>query len=153
MPRPNPHRTRTEERHVASYLAQERERRGWSQGAVAKRMTRAGCPIAPTAVHKIEREEDPRRITVDELAALSEILNVPVDVLMGSAPGDPGHRGEAELLKAKIQVVESLLVEHLKAYTSDQARLRRLTGSLRPDLIIETDEGPITYGIKVPADG
>jgi hypothetical protein len=45
-------------------------------------MTAAGCPIQPSAIYKIEKAEPPRRITVDELVALSTVFDLPIPELL-----------------------------------------------------------------------
>ncbi len=69
------------ERDLAARIAYEREERGWSYDVLAKRLTDVGCSIAASSVHKIEKGEPPRRISVDELYALSKVFDIPVDDL------------------------------------------------------------------------
>ena len=45
-------------------------------------MTSAGCSLTTSAVYKIEDREAPRRISVDELIALSQVLGTTVDDLL-----------------------------------------------------------------------
>ncbi|WP_345649148.1 hypothetical protein [Pseudonocardia tropica] len=47
-------------------------------------MTDVGCPMQGTTVYKIERQNPPRRITVDELAAFALIFDLPATELMQS---------------------------------------------------------------------
>lgn len=82
MPRPNAPRTIASERGLARRVAHERETRGMSYEALASRMTSVGCAINATAIYKIEKADPPRRITVDELVAFSEVFGVPVQELL-----------------------------------------------------------------------
>lgn len=78
MPRPNPPRTIAGEQAVARRMAYERERRGMTYAGLASRMRQAGCPIQDSALFKIEKGDPPRRITVDELLALSTVFEIPL---------------------------------------------------------------------------
>jgi transcriptional regulator with XRE-family HTH domain len=76
MPRHNAPRDLLGERFVARRMATERDRRGWSNEGLARRMTDVGCPINQSALYKIEHSDPPRRITVDELIALSRVFGI-----------------------------------------------------------------------------
>ncbi|MFC6286816.1 helix-turn-helix domain-containing protein [Nocardioides sp. GCM10027113] len=76
MPRPNPTRPIGREVVLARRIAYEREARGWTYENLAAHMSRAGCPINPSALYKIEKNDPPRRITVDEFFALSRVFGV-----------------------------------------------------------------------------
>jgi transcriptional regulator with XRE-family HTH domain len=91
MPRPNKARTVLAETYLAQRLAQERERRGMSYEGLAERMTAAGCAIQASALFKVEKGKPPRRVTVDELVALSEVLGIPMNELVS----DPSKQWSA----------------------------------------------------------
>ena len=82
MSRPNQLRVMYSEVNLARRIAYEREQRGWSYEGIAERMTRVGCAIQASAIYKIEKGNPPRRISVDELVAVSRVLDVPVDRLL-----------------------------------------------------------------------
>lgn len=82
MPRRNPVADLRSEESLARRIADEREKRGWSYEGLAKRMTDAGCPVNASGLYKIEKVEPRRRITVNELVALSEVFKVPVADLL-----------------------------------------------------------------------
>ena len=82
MPRPNQERDINAERILAERIRRERELRGWSYETLAKKMTDIGCSIQGSAIFKIEKGAPPRRITVNELAALSLIWAIPMDRLV-----------------------------------------------------------------------
>jgi transcriptional regulator with XRE-family HTH domain len=78
MARPNRPRSIYAERHVAEFVKREREARGWTLASLAKRMTDSGCAIDASAIFKIESGHPPRRVTVDELVALSAAFGEPI---------------------------------------------------------------------------
>lgn len=82
MPRRNQPRSLFSEEGLAQRVGYERERRGWTYESLAARMTAVGCPINQSALYKIEKGEPRRRITVDELVALSRVLDTPVEHLL-----------------------------------------------------------------------
>jgi transcriptional regulator with XRE-family HTH domain len=79
MPRRNRQRSVFAEAHVAKRLKIEREARGWSYDRVAEEMETLGCPIRGSAIFKIENSNPPRVVSVDELVALSQVFEVPLD--------------------------------------------------------------------------
>lgn len=82
MARPNIGRAIDQEANLAERIRFERERREWSYEALAKRMTDEGCGINGSAIFKIEKGEPRRRITVDELVALSRVFETSVEDLL-----------------------------------------------------------------------
>ncbi|MDP9437058.1 MAG: helix-turn-helix transcriptional regulator [Actinomycetota bacterium] len=82
MPRPNPTRVISQEPNLARRIAYERQQRGWSYEGTASRLTAAGCPIAGSAIFKIEKGDPPRRISVDELVAFAKIFDAPLEELL-----------------------------------------------------------------------
>jgi transcriptional regulator with XRE-family HTH domain len=62
--------------------------RGWSTYELSGKLAKAGRPIAPSAVSKIERGE--RQVTVDELMTLALVLGVNPNALLlpATAEGD-----------------------------------------------------------------
>lgn len=83
MARPNRARTIEAERNLARRIKLEREDRSWSPAQLAQRMTEAGCSISTSAIYKIEDDEKPRKITVDELVALAAVLRTTPGALLG----------------------------------------------------------------------
>lgn len=82
MPRPNKERTLFAEEHLRQRVALERERQGMTYESLAKRMTDTGCQIQPSALYKLEKGDPPRRVTVDELVALSLVFKIPMAELI-----------------------------------------------------------------------
>jgi transcriptional regulator with XRE-family HTH domain len=82
MPKRTAGREIFSEKALARRLAHERELRGWSYEGLARRMTEAGCPIDQSALFKVEKGNPPRRITVDELVALTRVFGLSANELL-----------------------------------------------------------------------
>jgi transcriptional regulator with XRE-family HTH domain len=82
MSRPNKKRSIGAETRLAERIVIERAARGWSIDTLANAMSECGCSIQPSAIYKIEKGEPRRRITVDELVALSDVWAIPVERLV-----------------------------------------------------------------------
>lgn len=72
----------TSSRTLARRIAYEREARGWKQVTLAKLMTDAGFEMTQSTISKFERDENPRRITVDELVGFAQVFGVREDLLL-----------------------------------------------------------------------
>ncbi|MEK4240807.1 helix-turn-helix transcriptional regulator [Janibacter sp. FSL W8-0316] len=82
MARRNAVRSIEGETNLAWRISHEREERGWSYDALARRMTEAGCPINASAIYKIEKGDPPRKIGVDELIAFARVFGREVEDLL-----------------------------------------------------------------------
>ena len=82
MSRPNRGRTLGSERTLARRVAYERSTRGMTYAQLAREMTSVGCAIRGSALYKIENNEPPRRVTVNELVALSLVFEIALDELL-----------------------------------------------------------------------
>lgn len=82
MSKRTPGRTLGSERVVAARLKLERERRGWTYDALARRMEAEGVPIQISALHKIEKADPPRRVTLDEAIALANVFKIELKELV-----------------------------------------------------------------------
>ncbi len=76
----------------AGYVAREmirrlRNDRGWTQTALAERLTQAGLPLGQTDVSKIE--SGTREVTVDDLIVICAALNVSPSRVLEGAQLDP----------------------------------------------------------------
>jgi transcriptional regulator with XRE-family HTH domain len=63
-------------------VREERERRGWSQDELAKRLADKGIPVYASTIAKIESEKKPRPARLGEAAVIADLFEVPVDVLI-----------------------------------------------------------------------
>jgi transcriptional regulator with XRE-family HTH domain len=82
VPRTGPPRTIDAETNLARRVKTERDRRGWTLETVARRMTALGCPLSASALSKVERQDPPRRITANELAAFALVFETSADNLL-----------------------------------------------------------------------
>ena len=88
MPRPNRGRRIGAEDDLARRIVYERALRGWSYQTLADAMAEVGCPISPSALFRIEHgkpdgdQRTRRKVTVDELVALSRVFDTPVADLL-----------------------------------------------------------------------
>lgn len=82
MPRPNQARTIASESALARRIAALRETRNMSYEGLSIQMKHVGCPIDPSALHRIEKGKPQRRITVDELVAFGQVFGVAVEQLL-----------------------------------------------------------------------
>lgn len=99
-------------RYFGGRLRAERERRGWTQAELAKRLTAAGWPVNPTVLAKIEaaRPSDRRSVKIDEALAVAEVFGLSLDSLLGRTTADPN----AELtliLRAAVETARRLAGE------------------------------------------
>lgn len=107
-------------------LRQERERRGWSQADVAKMLSDNGLPMYPTTVAKIEAGE--RGVRIDEAAGIADLLEVPLDWLVGRQASGQGTEIRYALRalqeKARAMVVDiALMGTALSDWKSDTSEL------------------------------
>lgn len=107
MPRPNRPRSMATEAALARRISYERERRGMTPAGLAARMEAVGCPINASAIYKIERWDPPRRITVDELVALSRVFEIAMPELL-MPPEVAARRELVDLMKAWSAAREAL---------------------------------------------
>jgi transcriptional regulator with XRE-family HTH domain len=149
MPRPNQPRSIASEESLARRIAYEREAAGMSYEGLASRMSRAGCPIQPSGLYKIEKAG--RRITVDELVALSQVFGVRVEELL-LPPEAAAAREVTELLlawnRAQDEAAHATQVEQesweaVRAYVEQHPEVREsLEAILRKwsELYYESDD-------------
>lgn len=127
MPRPNRPRSIASEQSLARRIAHERESRRMSYEGLASRLSSAGCPIQASAIYKIEKANPPRRITVDELVAFSQVFGVSVEQLL-LPPEVVASRELAELViawdNARLKAADTRQSER-DAWTSLQSFVER----------------------------
>lgn len=75
-----------QEAHLARRMTEERNKRGWSQGELARQLEKSGFyGLGQPAISAIEKPRagmGRRAITVDEAIALSRVFNVPLAELL-----------------------------------------------------------------------
>ncbi|WPR65242.1 helix-turn-helix transcriptional regulator [Glutamicibacter protophormiae] len=67
---------------LALRIASIREARGISYGAMSQKLSEVGHPMDKSSIQKLEKGEPRRRICVDDVAAISKVLDVPVADLL-----------------------------------------------------------------------
>jgi transcriptional regulator with XRE-family HTH domain len=82
MPRPNRPRTIGSEATLAERIAFEREARGMTYEGLAVAMTEAGCSVDKSAIYRIEKGTPRRKVSVDEVVALTEVLGLSFEDLL-----------------------------------------------------------------------
>jgi len=139
MPRQNRDRSVGGELNVARRVKLERERAGMTFESLAKRMNDAGCPIQLSALHRIEKGDPPRRITVDELIAFAQVFGLTIADFVR----DPAGLLDQRLVAAadRLLVEEQRLDEAVRTYRAAEAAVERAaeawrehrSGDLDPD--------------------
>lgn len=109
FPSAGPH-TLWSEDNLAERVRLEREARGWSTGALAERMTKAGYPMNQSAIWRIESGTPRRRINLDEAIGFAEVFATSLEDLL-SPPQLAMHSRVKEL----IQEVRMRQREYLQA--------------------------------------
>jgi transcriptional regulator with XRE-family HTH domain len=75
------------EAHFGMKVRAERDRRGWSQDELAKRLTEKGIPVYASTIAKIESEKKPRAVRLAEASAIADVFEVSLDRLLGRSVG------------------------------------------------------------------
>jgi transcriptional regulator with XRE-family HTH domain len=111
-----------------------RERRGWSQEELAKRLTDKGIPVYASTIAKIESEKKPRAARLGEAAGIADLFGVSLDSLLGRHTGLRsdlvfalrGLTDAARQSSAELTVIVSVLrrrLEDLAAFEFDGSDL------------------------------
>jgi transcriptional regulator with XRE-family HTH domain len=69
------------ETHFRKRLKDERDRRGWSQEELARRLSERGVAVHASTIAKIETNA--RAVRLDEAAAIAELFGLSLDALLG----------------------------------------------------------------------
>jgi len=75
------HRRETVERNIAARVKAERQARGWSLETMSKELEAAGFPAAVSSLHRLEREDPPPRIGVDQALAFCDVFELAFEEL------------------------------------------------------------------------
>lgn len=121
-------RPRGPEADVAARVALERQRRSLSAAELARRMTRAGCAMNQSAIHRIEQYDPPRRITVDELVAFAKVFDLAISDLL--EPPYAAHSREVVSLFAEMQRLHIGVSAGADVFGERVKRLEQLTSGL-----------------------
>jgi transcriptional regulator with XRE-family HTH domain len=110
FPSAGPH-TLWSEDNLAERVRLEREARGWSTGALAERMTKAGYPMNQSAIWRIESGTPRRRINLDEGIGFAEVFATSLEDLL-SPPQLAMHSRVKELIQEVRQAFDDYLDRH-----------------------------------------
>jgi transcriptional regulator with XRE-family HTH domain len=114
-------------RYFGGRLRAERERRGWTQVELAKRLTAAGWPVNPTVLAKIEaaRPSDRRSVKVDEALAVAEVFGLSLDSLLGRVTANPNAE-LGSILRAAIETASGMAMQVSTIVTTLHSRFADL---------------------------
>lgn len=143
------------EDHLAERIELERKRLNMSYEGLAKRVTDAGCPIQPSAIHKIEKGSPRRRITVDEAIAYAEVFGIPIAELLAppSLAGKQEFRDlwsrrrasweELKRMQEDHRLLEAVLLANVDACNNRMGELFKADPELRASVgdLVAQDEG------------
>lgn len=73
--------------YFGTRVRQQRERHGWSQEELAKKLTDKGIPTYASTIAKIESDKKPRAARLGEAVAIADLFDVSVDSLLGRHTG------------------------------------------------------------------
>jgi transcriptional regulator with XRE-family HTH domain len=119
------------ERSLARRITYERELNGWKQATLARKMTDVGVPMNQSAISKIENDEPPRRITVDELVGFSLVFGIRADELL-LPPELIADKAARKLLeqwqaaRSESHELKIQLMNHIEAHPHTEALVEEL---------------------------
>ncbi|WP_422742151.1 helix-turn-helix transcriptional regulator [Mycobacterium sp. WMMD1722] len=121
----------------------ERDRHGWSQAEMAKRLSDNGIDLHPTTIHKIEKGD--RTVRVDEAVGIAELFGVSLDALLGRKASR-----DDDLLYALRSVLETAQHSAWQVQTAETT-MRERAGELaalggQDDLIAKCDSACVALG-------
>jgi transcriptional regulator with XRE-family HTH domain len=100
VPRRPPHTAGLDE-WAAWRVRYERERRGWSQGELARQVTAAGAPMQQQAIWKIENGTPPRKISLSEAVVLCKVFEIEDVAELGRPPAQVASAILGEIHRAR----------------------------------------------------
>ncbi len=110
-------------------VGRERERKGWSLGELARRVTEAGAPMQHQAIWQIENRTPPRRISLSEAIAFCKVFGLADVAELGEPPEELAHNLATQMGKSFNDWVASL--ENLAEQIRD---LRGSLPGINPDV-------------------
>lgn len=116
-------------------LLDERRRRGWSQAQVANLLRDRGLQVHPTTVAKIEAGE--RAAKIDEVAAIADIFEVSVDMLLGRSTAPKND--DLYALRALLDMAQQAMWQAQTIETTLRERIAEVATSEGPGKAIATE--------------
>ena len=128
-----------------------------SYETLAKRMAEVGCPIQPSALHRIEKGTPRRKVSVDELVAFSEVFGKSIQDLISLPRGELDEQVQEALAsfvsdhmqwqQARDRLEVSKAEEALARHAADRSRralegwfARLGAGEAGPDVRLSTSK-------------
>lgn len=141
MPRPNRPRTINSETVLARRIAAERAARlpEMTLERLAERMDAEGCPIDPSALHRIEKGK--RDIKVNELVAFARVFGVPVARLL-LPPELAAQKRAFDLWEKREALMREIQEAHEKLDNID-SRLLDLVDAEQSPAVLEALRGKV----------
>lgn len=124
------------ERAAAQQLRKLREQRGFSYEEMAARMRAHGSRVTGPGLYKTEKGEPPRKLTIDDLVAASQVLGVSTDRIL--APPTPS---EMWALRTELKYCEVSLIDAANSVGTDYGERVRLL--LRLEELLSLDVPPV----------
>ncbi len=125
--RPHQRSTRGEEIAVRRRIKWELAQKHWSYHDLARALTDAGHPTHPSAISKLLNGSPPRRITLNEFAALAEVFGRRPEELLAAKEAFLSERAN-ELLTSMEEAQASVLEGAIPSPQAIQRRRQRREG-------------------------
>lgn len=123
------------ERVAVEQLKRYREQRGLSYQQMASKMREHGSAISGQALHRTEKGDPPRRLTIDDLVAASHVLGVPITRLVA-----PPSSSELWALRTELGYCEVSMLNAFSSMGDDYAERMRLVARLEE--LLSSDVSP-----------
>ena len=144
---------------ASSRIRDERERRGWSTGELARRVTAAGCKINQSSVWHIESGEPRRKISLGEAVAfakvfglsLQELMREPEELKDGAAAITAFFEGAAAV-QAKVQDVAEEVQQFIGRLSELSAVATPALASMDVDFVVDPMAGDLRDMLEAAAN-
>jgi transcriptional regulator with XRE-family HTH domain len=127
------HRRETVERNIAARVKAERQAREWSLETMSKKLEAAGFPVAVSSLHRLEREDPPPRISVDQALAFCDVFELAFEDLT-RAEVSPEAADMALGLTNYLATVEGLTSARREVLRAEEALLESARPHSKKDI-------------------
>ncbi|MFW2512247.1 helix-turn-helix domain-containing protein [Demequina sp. SO4-13] len=111
----------------------EREKEGWTYQTLARKMDAAGCKVAISSLNRLEKDNPPRRVNVDEVLAFCEVFGLDFETMI-TAPSSSEPTHIVVALQHYSDRVERLTHERGEVLRSEKQLLDRARKSSRDSI-------------------